>query len=68
MAGDVRERSRLAELGTPSERRFLSILELVEGDTEELYEDMIRHNPHARAAARRLAAAVDAEMARLIGS
>lgn len=68
VAGDVRERSRLAELGTPSERRFLSILDLVEADTEELYEDMMCHNHHARAAARRLAAAVDAEIARLIGS
>lgn len=68
VAGDVRERSRLAELGTPSERRFLSILELVEADTEELYEDLIRHNPHAHDIARRLAAAVEAEVDRLIGA
>ncbi|MGH7563537.1 MAG: prephenate dehydrogenase/arogenate dehydrogenase family protein [Gemmatimonadota bacterium] len=65
-AEDALDRRRLVELGTPSERRFLSMLELVGGDTEELYEDIVRHNPHARAAARRLAEAVEAEIGRLL--
>ncbi len=65
-AEDALDRSRLVELGTPSERRFLSMLELVGGDTEELYEDIVRHNPHARVAARRLVVAVEAEIDRLL--
>ncbi|MGH7544508.1 MAG: prephenate dehydrogenase/arogenate dehydrogenase family protein [Gemmatimonadota bacterium] len=64
-AEDAADRKRLVELGTPSERRFLSVLELVSGDTEELYEDIVRHNPHAHAAARRLAEAVEQEIDRL---
>ena len=60
------DRSRLVELGTPSERRFLSVLELVSADTEELYEDIVRHNPYARAAARQLVTAVQAEVDRLL--
>jgi prephenate dehydrogenase len=67
IAEDPLDRSRLAELGTPSERRFLSMLELVASDTEELYEDILRHNPHARKAARRLVEAVEAEIERLLG-
>ncbi len=65
-AEDAPDHRRLVELGTPSERRFLSVLELVSADTEELYEDIVRHNPHAHAAARRLVAAVHAEVDRLL--
>ncbi|HET6341942.1 MAG TPA: prephenate dehydrogenase [Gemmatimonadota bacterium] len=65
-AEDAPNHRRLVELGTPSERRFLSVLELVSADTEELYEDIIRHNPHAHQAARRLAEAVEQEIDRLL--
>ena len=65
-AEDASDHRRLVELGTPSERRFLSVLDLVSADTEELYEDIIRHNPHAHAAARRLVGAVEAEVDRLL--
>lgn len=66
VAEDAPDRRRLVELGTPSERRFLSVLELVSADTEELYEDIVRHNPHAHAAARGLVGAVQAEVDRLL--
>jgi prephenate dehydrogenase len=65
-AEDAPDQRRLVEMGTPSERRFLSVLELVSADTEELYEDILRHNPHAHAAARRLVGAVQAEVDRLL--
>lgn len=65
-AQDALDRRRLVELGTPSERRFLSMVELVEGDTDELYEDIVRHNPHAPVVARRLVEAVEAEIERLL--
>ena len=66
VAEDAPDRRRLVELGTPSERRFMSVLELVSADTEELYEDIVRHNPHAHAAARGLVGAVQAEVDRLL--
>jgi len=66
VADGAPDRRRLVELGTPSERRFMSVLELVSADTEELYEDIVRHNPHAHAAARGLVGAVQAEVDRLL--
>ncbi|HKY61217.1 MAG TPA: prephenate dehydrogenase [Gemmatimonadota bacterium] len=60
------DRLRLIELGTPSERRFLSVLDLVSRDTQELYEDIVRYNPYAREAARGLMAAVETEVRRLL--
>ncbi len=65
-AQDALDRRRLAELGTPSERRFLSMLKLVDRDTDELYEDIVRLNPHASVAARQLVDAVEAEIERLL--
>lgn len=54
-----------SELGTPSERRVWSALHLTSADTDELYEDILRLNPHAPEAARAVAAAVRTEVERL---
>lgn len=54
-----------SELGTPSERRVWSALHLTSADTDELYEDILRLNPHAPDAARAVAAAVHTEVERL---
>ena len=53
-----------AELGTPSERQVYSALDLVAGDTDELYEDILRHNPHVPAPVRALCAAMLSEIDR----
>lgn len=55
----------LTEFGTPSERRLYSALRLVEADSDELYEDILRLNPFAAAAADALAVAIRGEVDRL---
>lgn len=54
-----------AELGTPSERRVFSALRLLDADSEELYEDILRFNPYAERTARSLRDAMDEEIDRL---
>jgi len=53
-----------SEYGTPSERRVWSALHLTSADTDELYEDILRLNPHAPEAARAVAVAVRTEVDR----
>jgi prephenate dehydrogenase len=57
-----------ANLGTPSERQVYSALDLVAGDTDELYEDIITHNPHVSKPVRALCAAMMSEIDRCAGS
>lgn len=52
-------------LGTPSERRFHSALRLLDADSDELYEDIVRLNPHAAEALAGLRDAIAAEIDRL---
>lgn len=53
--------------GTPSERRVLKALSVVGRDTEELYEDILRHNPFASATTGSLAEAIRIELDRVLG-
>ncbi|MDX1624098.1 MAG: prephenate dehydrogenase [Gemmatimonadota bacterium] len=53
------------EPGTPSERRVVAALRLLEADTDVLYEDILRLNPYAPERARELRDAVEREIARL---
>lgn len=55
------------ELGTPTERRVGSALRLVDDDTLELYEDILRLNPWAAEAAGALRDAIGAEVEHLFG-
>lgn len=55
------------QLETPSERGVYAALALVEGDTDELYEDILRLNRHAGPVARALAAAIADEVERVLG-
>lgn len=57
-----------AQLGTPSERQVYSALDLVAGDTDELYEDIITHNPHVLRPVRALCTAMMSEIERCAGS
>lgn len=57
-----------AAYGTPSEEGLKAALRLVGGDTEELYEDILRFNPFAADSASRLADALGAEVERLGGA
>jgi prephenate dehydrogenase len=57
-----------AQLGTPSERQVYSALDLVVGDTDELYEDILTHNPHVSKPVRALCAAMMSEIDRCAGS
>lgn len=52
---------------TPSERRFFAALRMVEGDSAELYEDILMQNPFSAEVAESIAAALDAEIVRLRG-
>lgn len=54
-----------AEYGTPSERRVGTALRMVEGDTQQLYEDILTLNPFAREAALALRDALTVEVERL---
>ncbi len=55
------------QLGTPSERQVYSALDLVASDTDELYEDILGHNPHVPEPVRALCAAMLSEIDRCAG-
>lgn len=55
------------DLTTPSERHVFAAMSLTGADTEELYEDILRLNPHAAEAAGALAEALREEIHRLVG-
>lgn len=55
-------------VGTPSYRRLCAALESVSRDTDELYRDLVRFNPHAGAFLADFAEAVSAEAAVLAAS
>ncbi len=57
-----------AAYGTPSEEGLKAALRLVGGDSEELYEDILRFNPFAADNATRLVDALRAEVERLGGA
>ena len=55
-------------VGTPSYRRLRAALASVARDTDELYRDLVRFNPHAERFVGELGGALAAEVRRLAGS